>query len=109
MPQGISSSNIAGGGCLVYVFFAFFGTFACQAQHQPALKDSIEEIRILFQGKIGTVSCNSLPNGTCFLAKNKLHSILGTLELVPSSLLKSGVLSGTRSLEGDGLAEMKWQ
>lgn len=75
MPQGISSSNIAGGGCLVYVFFAFFfaffGTFACQAQHQPALKDSIEEIRILFQGKIGTVSCTLM---TLFGADSHLLS-----------------------------------
>jgi len=29
---------------------------------------------------------------TCFLTKNRLHSIVGTLELVPGSISKSGVL-----------------
>ncbi len=31
-------------------------------------------------------------NDPCFLAKNKLHFLVGTLELVPGSLLQSGVL-----------------
>ena len=39
-----------------------------------------------------------LPNGTCFLAKNKLHSMVGTMELVPGSILKSGVLWKQQSL-----------
>ena len=54
------SSNIDGkepfGLYLCCVFTYVFGTLARQAQHQPAPKYSIEEVCILFQGEMGTVS-----------------------------------------------------